>query len=48
MEQNAGMALDYSSRAYVLETGRVVMKGTSEEIKRDPAVVEAYLGFEGE
>lgn len=48
VEQNAGMALDCSNRAYVLETGRVVMKGTSEQIKCDPAVVEAYLGFEGE
>jgi branched-chain amino acid transport system ATP-binding protein len=48
VEQNALMALDYSNRAYVLETGRVVLEGPSEAIKRDPAVVEAYLGFEGE
>lgn len=48
VEQNARMALDYSNRAYVLETGRVVLAGASEEIKCNPAVVEAYLGFEGE
>jgi branched-chain amino acid transport system ATP-binding protein len=48
VEQNALMALDYSMRAYVLETGRVVLAGTSEEVRNNPAVVEAYLGFEGE
>jgi branched-chain amino acid transport system ATP-binding protein len=48
VEQNAGMALDCSARAYVLETGRVVMKGSSKEIKCDPAVIEAYLGFDSE
>jgi branched-chain amino acid transport system ATP-binding protein len=48
VEQNAGMALDYSNRAYVLETGRVVLEGASEDVKCDPTVVEAYLGFEGE
>jgi branched-chain amino acid transport system ATP-binding protein len=48
VEQNALMALDHSNRAYVLETGRVVLTGPSEEIKNNPAVVEAYLGFEGE
>ena len=44
VEQNAHMALDYSGRAYVLETGRVVMEGKSADIKCSPAVVEAYLG----
>ncbi len=44
VEQNAHMALDYSSRAYVLETGRIVMEGRSAEVKGDPAVLEAYLG----
>ena len=46
VEQNAHMALDYSSRAYVLETGRIVMEGKSADIKCDPGVVEAYLGIE--
>ncbi len=48
VEQNALMALDYSNRAYVLETGKVVLTGPSSEVKQNPAVVEAYLGFEGE
>jgi branched-chain amino acid transport system ATP-binding protein len=46
VEQNANMALDSSSRAYVLETGRVIMEGPSPDVKKSPAVVEAYLGFE--
>jgi len=48
VEQNAPMALDYSNRAYVLETGRVVLEGPSGEVKCNPAVVDAYLGLEGE
>ncbi len=48
VEQNAHMALDYSHRAYVLETGRIVMEGPSPEVKCNPAVVDAYLGFEVE
>jgi branched-chain amino acid transport system ATP-binding protein len=36
VEQNAHMALDCSHRAYVLETGRVVMEGASADIKRNP------------
>ncbi len=44
VEQTAHMALDYSGRAYVLETGRIVMEGKSADIKCSPAVVEAYLG----
>ncbi len=47
VEQNAHMALDYSGRAYVLETGRIVMEGKSAEVRCDPAVVEAYLGVAG-
>ncbi len=46
VEQNAHLALDYSHRAYVLESGRVVMEGESAMIKRNPAVIDAYLGFE--
>jgi branched-chain amino acid transport system ATP-binding protein len=48
VEQNAAMALYYSNRAYVLETGRVVLAGPSSEVKGNPAAVEAYLGVEGE
>jgi branched-chain amino acid transport system ATP-binding protein len=46
VEQNAHLALDFSHRAYVLESGRVVMEGESATIKRDPAIIDAYLGFE--
>ena len=46
VEQNARIALEHSHRTYVLETGRVVMEGPSSRVKCDPAVIEAYLGFE--
>ena len=44
VEQNAHLALKHSVRAYVLETGRIVMEGKSEELANDPRVKEAYLG----
>ena len=44
VEQNAHLALKHSHRAYVLETGRVVMEGPSAELKNDARVKEAYLG----
>ena len=44
VEQNANAALLHSDRAYVLETGRIVMEGISKEIAQDPRVKEAYLG----
>ncbi len=44
VEQNAHMALEHSHRAYVLETGRVILEGPSSQVKCDPAVIEAYLG----
>lgn len=44
VEQNANAALHHSDRAYVLETGRIVMEGVSKEIAQDPRVKEAYLG----
>jgi branched-chain amino acid transport system ATP-binding protein len=46
VEQNAHLAFDFSNRAYVLETGRVVVEGESAAIRRNPAVIDAYLGFE--
>jgi branched-chain amino acid transport system ATP-binding protein len=45
VEQNAAMALDLADRAYVLETGRVVLSGAAADIKRDAAVRRAYLGY---
>lgn len=44
VEQNAHRALDIAHRAYVLETGKVVLKGTGKELLHDPKVKEAYLG----
>ncbi len=44
VEQNAHAALDHSDRAYVLETGRIVMEGDSKQLAADPRVKEAYLG----
>lgn len=45
VEQNAKAALSLSSRAYVLETGRIVASGPSADLANDPAVQEAYLGI---
>ena len=44
VEQNANAALKHSHRAYVLETGSVVMQGDSRLLASDPRVKEAYLG----
>ena len=44
VEQNANMALQIAHRAYVLQTGSVVLSGTAAELRRDPAIQEAYLG----
>jgi len=44
VEQNANAALHHSDRAYVLETGRIVMEGDSKTLANDPRVKEAYLG----
>lgn len=44
VEQNANAALQHSERAYVLETGRIVMEGPSAELAANPKIKEAYLG----
>jgi branched-chain amino acid transport system ATP-binding protein len=44
VEQNAAMALELAGSAYLLETGRVVLSGSSQDLKRDDAVRRAYLG----
>ncbi|WP_075579307.1 ABC transporter ATP-binding protein [Acidaminococcus massiliensis] len=44
VEQNANMALSIADRAYVLETGRVVLSGTAAELAASEAVQKAYLG----
>jgi branched-chain amino acid transport system ATP-binding protein len=44
VEQDVEVALGIASRAYVLETGRVVVSGSSAQLREDPGVREAYLG----
>ncbi len=44
VEQNARRALELADRAYVIETGRVVLAGTGEELQNNPQVQRAYLG----
>lgn len=44
VEQNATVALALAQRAYVLETGRIVASGTTQEMRSDPALIRAYLG----
>lgn len=45
VEQNALMALSISHRAYVLETGRIVLSGNAKEVADNPQVKSAYLGI---
>jgi branched-chain amino acid transport system ATP-binding protein len=44
VEQNALMALSIANRAYVLETGRIVLEGPAKEVVENPQVKAAYLG----
>ena len=44
VEQNAQMALSVADRAYVLETGRIVMQGDARALLEDDQVRRAYLG----
>jgi branched-chain amino acid transport system ATP-binding protein len=46
VEQNAHMALSIASRAYVLETGKIILSGPGKELLGDPRVREAYLGVD--
>jgi branched-chain amino acid transport system ATP-binding protein len=45
VEQNAQMALSIANRAYVLETGRIVLSGSAKQIADNPQVKAAYLGI---
>jgi branched-chain amino acid transport system ATP-binding protein len=45
VEQNAAMALDLADHAYLIETGRVVLSGSSDDIKKNDAVRRSYLGY---
>jgi branched-chain amino acid transport system ATP-binding protein len=44
VEQNAGMALEVAHRAYVIETGKITLSGTGEELAQSDMVRKAYLG----
>ena len=44
VEQDVEAALGLASRAYVMETGRIVLQGPARELAADPALVAAYLG----
>lgn len=44
VEQNARQALELAGRGYVLEIGRIAVEGSSEMLKSDPRIQEAYLG----
>ena len=45
VEQNANLALDLANRAYLLETGRIVISGNASDIKNDEAIRRSYLGY---
>jgi branched-chain amino acid transport system ATP-binding protein len=45
VEQNAALALELADTAYLLETGRVVLCGRADELKRDESVRRSYLGY---
>jgi branched-chain amino acid transport system ATP-binding protein len=45
VEQNAAIALEVASYAYVLEVGKVAVSGPSEELARNESVRKSYLGY---
>jgi branched-chain amino acid transport system ATP-binding protein len=45
VEQNANLVLEFADAAHVLETGRVVLSGTAQEVSSDEAMRKAYLGY---
>ena len=47
-EQNTNMALKYASYGYIMETGRIVMDGTADDLRDNEDVKEFYLGVGGE
>jgi branched-chain amino acid transport system ATP-binding protein len=44
VEQNAKIALEVSNYAYIMETGKIVLEGPSDELKDNPDVKEFYMG----
>jgi branched-chain amino acid transport system ATP-binding protein len=45
VEQNAAMALELAHHAFLLETGRIAMRGAADELRADATVRHAYLGY---
>jgi branched-chain amino acid transport system ATP-binding protein len=45
VEQNASIALDLADHVFLMETGRVVLAGTSDVLRRDDAIRRSYLGY---
>jgi branched-chain amino acid transport system ATP-binding protein len=45
VEQNASLALALANDAYLLETGRIVMSGPSQEFREHDAIRRTYLGY---
>ena len=45
VEQNASLALAISNRAYLLETGRIVISGSAAEFQKDESIRRSYLGY---
>ena len=48
IEQNASMALSIAHQGYIMETGKIVMDGPAEKLRKDEDVQEFYLGLKGE
>jgi branched-chain amino acid transport system ATP-binding protein len=45
VEQNASLALDLADHVFLMETGRVVLAGTSDVLRRDDSIRRSYLGY---
>lgn len=45
VEQNAGLVLELADRAYLVETGEIVLSGTAAEMRDDESIRSAYLGY---
>ncbi len=45
VEQNVHHALDLADRAYIMESGRITLEGSAADLRHDPRVESAYLGF---
>jgi branched-chain amino acid transport system ATP-binding protein len=45
VEQNAKIALEISTYAYIMESGKIVLEGPSDELKNNPDVKEFYMGI---